>query len=141
MLRARLPRLWLPLRVRPRSIAAEEFAGHAELVLVNDALSRPHARSRCVHTECQAGSLPPAPLGRRVRLHGAHFSGEPAYKRAAECDGNFVRGARCGFSMSPRGFRVWIPVCPPGCSGCQHPHFRMLIMRKDIGDKFGWRLI
>lgn len=40
--------LWaqLPLGFRPLTIAAEKFAGHAELILVNNALSRPHARSQ-----------------------------------------------------------------------------------------------
>ena len=106
--------LWarLPLRFRPLTIAAEKFAGHAELILVNHALSRPHARSRW----CWTGALQPAPRGRRGRHH-AHFPGQPADKRAAECDGYFVRSARCGFSISSSGFRIWLS--PTWCMGCE----------------------
>ena len=106
--------LWarLPLRFRLLTIAAEKFAGHAELILVNDALSRPHARSRW----CWTGALQPAPRGRRGRHH-AHFPGQPADKRAAECDGYFVRSARCGFSISSSGFRIWLS--PTWCMGCE----------------------
>ena len=106
--------LWarLPLRFRPLTIAAEKFAGHAELILVNDALSRPHARSRW----CWTGALQPAPRGWRGRHH-AHFPGQPADKRAAECDGYFVRSARCGLSISSRGFRI--RLSPTWCMGCE----------------------
>ena len=106
--------LWarLPLRFRLLTIAAEKFAGHAELILVNHALSRPHARSRW----CWTGALQPAPRGRRGRHH-AHFPGQPADKRAAECDGYFVRSARCGFSISSSGFRIWLS--PTWCMGCE----------------------
>ena len=84
--------LWarLPLRFRLLTIAAEKFAGHAELILVNHALSRPHARSRW----CWTGALQPAPRGRR----GQHLLTSPGSRptsaqpsaMATSCE---VRGA------------------------------------------------